>query len=157
MNLKGPFLCCKHGIPAIANSGGGAVVLLGSVLGAIGSPGYAAYCASKGALANLAKQAAIEHAADGVRVNVVSPSATDSGLFAGRRRSEDPTHDRMVADTPMQRLGTAPKSPRPWRSSARAAPGSSAARSSPSTAAWPPAASSERTDERGYQGSRRRR
>ena len=60
VNLKGPFLCCKHGIPAIASSGGGAVVLLGSVLGAIGSPGYAAYCASKGALANLAKQAAIE-------------------------------------------------------------------------------------------------
>ena len=42
VNLKGPFLCCKHGIPAIAGSGGGAVVLLGSVLGAIGSPGYAA-------------------------------------------------------------------------------------------------------------------
>ena len=62
VNVKGPFLCCKHGIPAIASSGGGAVVLLGSVLGAIGSPGYAAYCASKGALANLARQAAIEHA-----------------------------------------------------------------------------------------------
>ena len=70
----------KHGIPAIADSGGGSVVLLGSVLGAIVAPGYAAYCASKGALVNLAKQAAIEHAADGVRVNVVSPSATsDTG------------------------------------------------------------------------------
>jgi len=82
VNLKGPFLCCKHGIPAIARTGGGSVVLLGSVLGAIGSPGYAAYCASKGALVNLAKQAAIEHAPDQVRVNVVSPSATDTGLFA---------------------------------------------------------------------------
>ncbi len=109
VNVKGPFLCCKHGIPAIARSGGGAVVLLGSVLGAIGSPGYAAYCASKGALANLAKQAAIEHAPDGVRVNVVSPSATDTGLFARvAARSEDPARMmQMVAgNTPMQRLGT---------------------------------------------------
>jgi meso-butanediol dehydrogenase / (S,S)-butanediol dehydrogenase / diacetyl reductase len=80
VNVKGPFLCCKHGIPAIAGSGGGAVVLLGSVLGEIGSPGYAAYRASKGALASLAQQAAIEHAPERVRVNVVEPSATDTGL-----------------------------------------------------------------------------
>jgi NAD(P)-dependent dehydrogenase (short-subunit alcohol dehydrogenase family) len=79
VNLKGPFLCCKHGIPAIANSGGGAVVLLGSALGAIGSPGHAAHCASKGALTSLAWQAAIEHAPEGVRVNMVDPSAADAG------------------------------------------------------------------------------
>jgi meso-butanediol dehydrogenase / (S,S)-butanediol dehydrogenase / diacetyl reductase len=110
VNAKGPFLCMKHGIPAIANSGGGAVVLLGSVLGAIGSPGYAAYCASKGALHNLAKQAAIEHAPEGVRVNVVSPSAADAGLFARvADESSDPAAMRaMVARyTPMQRLGEA--------------------------------------------------
>jgi meso-butanediol dehydrogenase / (S,S)-butanediol dehydrogenase / diacetyl reductase len=110
VNLKGPFLCCKHGIPAIARTGGGSVVMLGSVLGAIGSPGYAAYCASKGALVNLAKQAAIEHAPDQVRVNVVSPSATDTGLFARvAARSDDPERMmQMVAgNTPMQRLGTA--------------------------------------------------
>jgi NAD(P)-dependent dehydrogenase (short-subunit alcohol dehydrogenase family) len=110
VNAKGPFLCMKHAIPAIANSGGGAVVLLGSVLGAIGSPGYAAYCASKGVLHNLAKQAAIEHAAERVRVNVVSPSATDTGLFARvAADSGDPDGMRaMVAShTPMQRLGRA--------------------------------------------------
>jgi meso-butanediol dehydrogenase/(S,S)-butanediol dehydrogenase/diacetyl reductase len=110
VNVKGPFLCCKHGVPAIVKTGGGAVVLLGSVLGAIGSPGYAAYCASKGALANLAKQAAIEHAADGVRVNVVSPSATDTGLFARvAARSDDPARMMQMVSTniPMQRLGTA--------------------------------------------------
>jgi NAD(P)-dependent dehydrogenase (short-subunit alcohol dehydrogenase family) len=79
VNLKGPFLCCKHGIPAIASSGGGSVVLLGSALGAIGAPGHAAHCASKGALAGLARQAAIEHAPEGVRVNVVEPSAGAAG------------------------------------------------------------------------------
>jgi NAD(P)-dependent dehydrogenase (short-subunit alcohol dehydrogenase family) len=110
VNLKGAFLSLKHGLPAMVRAGGGSVVLLGSVLGAIGSPGYAAYCASKGALVNLAKQAASEHAADGVRVNVVAPSATDTGLFA--RVSEasgrgDEVRARVAASTPMRRLGTA--------------------------------------------------
>jgi NAD(P)-dependent dehydrogenase (short-subunit alcohol dehydrogenase family) len=109
VNLKGPFLCMKHGVPTMVSTGGGSVILLGSVLGAIGSPGYAAYCTSKGALVNLAKQAAIEHAADGVRVNVVSPSACETGLFLDMvSRSPDPESiKRMVADrTPMGRLGT---------------------------------------------------
>jgi NAD(P)-dependent dehydrogenase (short-subunit alcohol dehydrogenase family) len=109
VNLKGPFLCMKHAIPVIARGGGGAVVLLGSVLGSIGSPGYAAYCASKGALVNLAKQAAIEHAPDGVRVNVVSPSACDTGLFAQlASRAPDPEaiKEMVASRTPMRRLGT---------------------------------------------------
>jgi NAD(P)-dependent dehydrogenase (short-subunit alcohol dehydrogenase family) len=109
VNLKGPFLCMKHAIPVIARSGGGAVVLLGSVLGSIGSPGYAAYCASKGALVNLAKQAAIEHAPDAVRVNVVSPSACDTGLFAqmaSRAPDPDAIKHMVASRTPMGRLGT---------------------------------------------------
>jgi len=110
VNLKGPFLCLKHAIPVMAQSGGGSAILLGSVLGAIGSPGYAAYCASKGALVNLAKQAAIEHAPDKVRVNVVSPSASEAGLFLKViAQTPDPEGiKRMVAErTPMRRLGTA--------------------------------------------------
>jgi NAD(P)-dependent dehydrogenase (short-subunit alcohol dehydrogenase family) len=110
VNLKSAFLSLKFGLPRLVASGGGAVVLLGSVLGAIGSPGYAAYCASKGALVNLAKQAASEHAADGVRVNVVSPSATDTGLFArvaAATGDGDALMARVSAGTPMRRLGTA--------------------------------------------------
>jgi NAD(P)-dependent dehydrogenase (short-subunit alcohol dehydrogenase family) len=109
VNLKGPFLCMKYGLGPMVGSGGGSVILLGSILGVIGSPGYAAYCASKGALVNLAKQAAIEHAPDGVRVNVVSPSACETGLFLQMvSQAPDPEAiKRMVADrTPMGRLGT---------------------------------------------------
>jgi NAD(P)-dependent dehydrogenase (short-subunit alcohol dehydrogenase family) len=109
VNLKGPFLCMKHAIPHLAAAGGGSVVIMSSVLGAIGSPGYAAYCASKGALNNLAKQAAIEHAPDGVRVNVVSPSATDTGLFMKMAESTgDPKRiiDMVTRNSPMRRLGT---------------------------------------------------
>ena len=110
VNLKGPFLCLKHALPVMARGGRGSAVLLGSVLGAIGSPGYAAYCASKGALVNLAKQAAIEHAPDQVRVNVVSPSASETGLFIRVAEStSDPEGIKaMVAErTPMGRLATA--------------------------------------------------
>ena len=109
VNLKGPFLCMKYAIPHLAAVGSGAVVLLGSVLGAIGTPGYPAYSASKGALNNLCKQAAIEHAADGVRVNVVSPSATDTGLFmemASRAPNPDAVIEMVTRNSPMQRLGT---------------------------------------------------
>ncbi len=108
VNLKGPFLCLKHGIPRMVDSGGGSCVLMGSTLGAIGSPNYAAYCASKGALVNLAKQAAIEHASDQVRVNVVSPTACEAGLFLKMAEASGDAEGikRFVAErTPMGRLG----------------------------------------------------
>jgi NAD(P)-dependent dehydrogenase (short-subunit alcohol dehydrogenase family) len=109
-NVKGPFLCLRRAIPLMVESGGGGVVALGSVLGSIVAPQYAAYCASKTALVNLCKQAAIEHAPDGVRVNVVSPSACEAGLFMQvTSMAPDPEAVRkMVAgNTPMKRLGTA--------------------------------------------------
>ena len=109
-NLKGPFLCMRRAIALMVRSGGGGVVALGSVLGSIVAPQYAAYCASKTALVNLCKQAAIEHAPDGVRVNVVSPSACEAGLFMQvTAMAPDPDAvRRMVAgNTPMKRLGTA--------------------------------------------------
>lgn len=109
-NLTGVFHCLRHAVPVIARSGGGSVVLMGSILGMIGTPGYAAYCASKGALTNLAKQVAIEHAADGIRVNVVAPSATDTGLFMQLiAQAPDPEAiiEMVAGRTPMQRLGRA--------------------------------------------------
>jgi NAD(P)-dependent dehydrogenase (short-subunit alcohol dehydrogenase family) len=110
VNLKGPFLCMRAAIPLIAANGGGSVIALGSTLGLIVAPGHPAYCASKGALVNLCKQAAIEHAPDQVRVNMVAPSATDTGLFI-RFSEQAPDPDglrRRIAETnPMGRLGTA--------------------------------------------------
>jgi NAD(P)-dependent dehydrogenase (short-subunit alcohol dehydrogenase family) len=110
VNLKGPFLCMKAAIPVMCTSGGGSVIALGSTLGLIVAPEYAAYCASKGALNNLCKQAAIEHAADGVRVNVIAPSATDTGLFMKMtEQAPDPAALRaqIGANMPMKRLGRA--------------------------------------------------
>jgi NAD(P)-dependent dehydrogenase (short-subunit alcohol dehydrogenase family) len=110
VNLKGPFLCMKAAIPIIARNGGGSVIGLGSTLGLIAAPKYAAYCASKGALTNLCKQAAIEHAADGVRVNVIAPSATDTGLFmkvTAVADDPDAVRRQVGANMPMKRLARA--------------------------------------------------
>jgi NAD(P)-dependent dehydrogenase (short-subunit alcohol dehydrogenase family) len=110
VNLKGPFLFMRAAIPIIAANGGGSVIALGSTLGLIVAPGHPAYCASKGALVNLCKQAAIEHAPDQVRVNVVAPSATDTGLFIRfSEQAPDPEglRRRIAELNPMHRLGTA--------------------------------------------------
>jgi NAD(P)-dependent dehydrogenase (short-subunit alcohol dehydrogenase family) len=109
VNLKGPFLCMRAAIPHMAEAGGGSVIALGSTLGLIVAPGHAAYCASKGALVNLCKQAAIEHAPDAVRVNVLAPSATDTGLFMRfSAQADDPEalRARIADNVPMRRLGT---------------------------------------------------
>ena len=144
VNLKGPFLCMKYGIPPMIASGGGSVVLLGSILGAIGSPGYAAYCASKGALVNLAKQAAIEHAPDGVRVNVVSPSACETGpvprdgLAGPGPRGDQADGRRPHADGPARHRGRRRRHDHVPRRRRRRR--TSAAPRSRSTAGWPAAA-----------------
>jgi NAD(P)-dependent dehydrogenase (short-subunit alcohol dehydrogenase family) len=110
VDLKGPFLAMRAGIPHLIANGGGSVIALGSTLGLIVAPGHPAYCAAKGALVNLCKQAAIEHAVDGVRVNVLAPSATDTGLFMKfSEQAPDPAaaRARVANANPMRRLGTA--------------------------------------------------
>jgi NAD(P)-dependent dehydrogenase (short-subunit alcohol dehydrogenase family) len=80
VNLTGAFLMSKAAIPAIAQRGGGSIILIASQLGRVGRAGRAAYCTTKGALLQLAKVMAIDHAADGIRVNALSP-----GPIATRR------------------------------------------------------------------------
>jgi NAD(P)-dependent dehydrogenase (short-subunit alcohol dehydrogenase family) len=110
VNLKGPFLCMRAAIPHMVDAGGGSVVLMGSTLGLIVAPGHPAYCASKGALVNLGKQAAIEHAPDNVRVNTLAPSATDTGLFmkvSAQAPDPEALRAKVAANMPMGRIGTA--------------------------------------------------
>lgn len=109
VNLKGAFLCLRAAIPRLVAAGGGAVVALGSILGSMPQPEYAAYATSKAALVNLCKQAAIEHAPDRVRVNVVAPGACEAGLFLETvARAADPQalREMIAAGVPLRRLGT---------------------------------------------------
>jgi NAD(P)-dependent dehydrogenase (short-subunit alcohol dehydrogenase family) len=110
VDLTGPFRTMRAGIPHLVANGGGSVIAMGSTLGLVVAKGHPAYCAAKGALVNLCKQAAIDYAPLGVRVNVLAPSATDTGLFMEHSaRAPDPQALRamVAASNPMKRLGTA--------------------------------------------------
>jgi NAD(P)-dependent dehydrogenase (short-subunit alcohol dehydrogenase family) len=81
VNLKGVFLCCKYAIPRIIQSGGGAVVNMASILGFVGDPDLAAYCAAKGGVIALTKAAALTYGPEGVRVNCICPGDVETPLL----------------------------------------------------------------------------
>jgi meso-butanediol dehydrogenase / (S,S)-butanediol dehydrogenase / diacetyl reductase len=105
VNARGTFLCCKHAIPAMVARGGGSIVNMGSVAGLVGLRNRAAYCASKGAVIALTRALAIDHVADGVRVNAVCPGTVDSPWV--RRLVDDvgESLDALRSRQPMGRLG----------------------------------------------------
>ena len=78
VNLGGAFLMSKWCIPHMAAAGGGSIIHIASQLGSVGTPGRVAYCAMKGALLNMAKAMAADHAAQNIRVNTLSPGATET-------------------------------------------------------------------------------
>jgi NAD(P)-dependent dehydrogenase (short-subunit alcohol dehydrogenase family) len=81
VNLKGVFLGCKYAIPAMVTSGGGSVINMASVLGFVGDPDLAAYCAAKGGVIALTKAAALGYGPSGVRVNCICPGDVDTPLL----------------------------------------------------------------------------
>ena len=86
VNLRGVWLCMKYEIPRMLDSGGGAIVNAGSTAAILGLPKFGPYTASKHGVVGLTKSAALDYAASGVRVNVVSPGATRTALMlAGDR------------------------------------------------------------------------
>src|SRR6185312_2375831 len=78
VNVRGTFLVCKHLLPAMIERGGGSIVNMASIAGVVGLRNRAAYCASKGAVIALTRAMAVDHVADGVRVNSVAPGTVDS-------------------------------------------------------------------------------
>ena len=88
VNLTGAFLLAKYGIPELAAAGGGTMVITGSANSFTADRSWAAYCASKGGLLMLCRALALDHAADGIRVNIVCPGSVTTPLhedwLAGR-------------------------------------------------------------------------
>jgi NAD(P)-dependent dehydrogenase (short-subunit alcohol dehydrogenase family) len=77
-NVRSVFVHCREALPHLIERGGGAIVNVSSISGVIGLPAQGAYCATKGAIAQITRQLAIEHAAQGVRVNAIAPGAVDT-------------------------------------------------------------------------------
>jgi NAD(P)-dependent dehydrogenase (short-subunit alcohol dehydrogenase family) len=89
INLTGAFLMAKAAIPAMVTRGGGSVIIIASQLGRVASPGRAAYCATKGALVQLAKVLATDHASQGIRANTISPGAVETRRMLRRHKDMD--------------------------------------------------------------------
>ena len=68
----------RWAIPHIARAGGGSIIHIASQLGTVGTAGRVAYCATKGALITMAKAMAVDHAAQKIRVNTLSPGAVET-------------------------------------------------------------------------------
>lgn len=99
VNVTGNFLLAKHGIPRLVEAGGGTVVFTASVNAFVGDRQWAAYCATKGAIVGLARALAVDHAAQGVRVNCVCPASTDTPLqeqWLRGRLAGDATYEQAV-------------------------------------------------------------
>lgn len=72
-NVSGTFFMCRAAIPAIRGSGGGAIVNIASDWGLVGGANHVAYCATKGAIVNMTRAMALDHAAEGIRINALCP------------------------------------------------------------------------------------
>lgn len=83
INVKSIFLTGKYVIPHMIAAGGGSIVNIASVFGFVANPDECGYAASKGAVLNLTRQMAVQHAKDNIRVNSVCPSDCDTPLIAG--------------------------------------------------------------------------
>jgi len=85
VNTEGVFLGCKHAIPAMRAGGGGSIVNISSAAGLVGTPPFAAYSASKGAVRSLTKTVAAHcrEKGDAIRCNSIHPGGVDTPLVRG--------------------------------------------------------------------------
>jgi NAD(P)-dependent dehydrogenase (short-subunit alcohol dehydrogenase family) len=105
INLTGAFLLSKAALPHMIAGGGGSIIFIASQLGRVGSAGRAAYCATKGALIQLAKVIAIDHADQNVRCNALSPGAVETQRTLRRYNSFDVAREKLGAKHLTRRLG----------------------------------------------------
>jgi NAD(P)-dependent dehydrogenase (short-subunit alcohol dehydrogenase family) len=104
VNVKGVWLCLRAELEQMVKQGGGAIVNTASIAGLIGLPTSSAYVASKHAVIGLTRTAALEYAADKIRVNAVCPGFIETDMTRdtmARRGAE------LMALVPFHRMGTA--------------------------------------------------
>jgi NAD(P)-dependent dehydrogenase (short-subunit alcohol dehydrogenase family) len=104
INLSGIFYCMKYEIPAMLKAGGGAIVNMASILGQVGFTGAPAYVAAKHGVIGLTKNAAIDYAAKGIRVNSIGPAFIRTPMIASLEENADALN-MLIGLHPMGRLG----------------------------------------------------
>jgi NAD(P)-dependent dehydrogenase (short-subunit alcohol dehydrogenase family) len=107
INLKGVFLGCKHGIPALRRSGGGSIINTASFVALLGAATpQLAYTASKGGVLALTRELAVIHARENIRVNALCPGPLRTELLMKYLDTEEKRQRRLV-HIPMGRFGEA--------------------------------------------------
>lgn len=104
INLSGVFYGLRYQIPAMLSSGGGSIVNVASILGKVGTKGSGAYVAAKHGVIGLTETAALEYAAQKIRVNSIGPGYILTPLLESL---DDAAMKALVGLHPMGRLGTA--------------------------------------------------
>jgi len=102
-NVLGTLLSMKHELRVMLPQGSGSIVNVSSAYGSVGAAGASVYVASKHAVEGLTKSAALEVAGTGVRVNVVAPGTTDTGMLT-RFTNTDQNKAALVSTVPVKRL-----------------------------------------------------
>lgn len=104
INLTGTYLCCRTVLPYMVKHGRGSIINVASTTGSHGACAHAAaYVSSKGGVTLLTRAMAIDHAKQGIRVNVICPGPTDTPML---RKAMTPDQLEAFAKTfPMGRLG----------------------------------------------------
>ena len=107
VNVDGVFFMSRAAIRPMKEQGWGAIVNFGSIWGDIGAPGVVAYCAAKGAVHQITKAMALDHADDGIRINAVAPGEIDTPMLRSERAVAvtDATMASIAATVPTGRLG----------------------------------------------------
>ncbi len=107
VNVDGLFYVCRAALRPMVAVRSGVIVNFGSIWGGIGASGVLAYCASKGAVHQITRALALEHATDGIRVNAVAPGEVNTPMLASGRDTPPSKADlQALADAtiPMKRL-----------------------------------------------------
>jgi NAD(P)-dependent dehydrogenase (short-subunit alcohol dehydrogenase family) len=104
VHAKGVFLGTKHAIPAMRATGGGSIINISSIYGIVGSSTSTAYHAAKGAIRIFTKSAAVQYAAENIRVNSVHPGFVTTPMTAEGFQSEE-RRALVTGRIPMGRIG----------------------------------------------------
>jgi NAD(P)-dependent dehydrogenase (short-subunit alcohol dehydrogenase family) len=105
VNLRGVFLCCKHGIPHLLEGGGGSVINTASFVAVLGAAtSQISYTASKGGVLALSRELGVEFARRGVRVNALCPGPVDTPLLRELFAKDPEQAARRLVHVPMGRF-----------------------------------------------------